>query len=74
MGLRAALGAWGAGGGLCHGILIKMQASDASLTEQFSLSGECVVNRDAVNLAGGMDAQRVLCPPRCAGLSSGGQA
>lgn len=29
------------------------------LTGQFSLSGECVVNGDAANLTGGMDAQCV---------------
>ena len=61
-GLGAALGVRGAGGGLCHRILLETQASDASLTEQFSLSGERVVNWDAVNLDCGMDAQCVPCP------------
>lgn len=31
------------------------------LTEQFSLSGECVVNGDSVDLTGGMDSR---CVPR----------
>lgn len=48
-----------AGGGLCHRILLETQAGGASLTEQFSRSAGCVVDWDAVNLAGGMDAQRV---------------
>lgn len=29
------------------------------LTEQFSLSGECVMNGDAVDLTGGMDSRCV---------------
>lgn len=80
MAVRGWRGAWGssglvgAAGGLCHRILLETQASDASLTEQFSLSGERVVNWDAVNLDRGRDAQCVLCSPRRAGLSSGGQA
>jgi len=33
VGIGAALGLWGAAGGLCHGIPLKTQANDASLME-----------------------------------------
>lgn len=53
-------GAWGVQG--AGGVSATRSPREVMpLTEQFSLSGECVVNGDAVNLAGGMDSQ---CVPR----------
>lgn len=55
----------GVGRSLCRRILLETEVSKSPLTEQFSLSDECVAHRDAVNLDHGVDAWCVLCPCRC---------